>query len=64
MAGSKQAPATPAERSEHFRTLAEASTRVRREHAIAKLIESSPPLTADQKSRLAVLLNAHPEVGA
>lgn len=46
---------------EHMRLMLQARIRAVRERKIAGLIESAPPLTAEQKARLAVLLNSHPE---
>jgi hypothetical protein len=48
----------------HMGNMAAVSARNRRERKIAELIASAPPLTADQKARLAVLLSSHPVVDA
>jgi hypothetical protein len=51
----------PEQRSAQMRELSEAAASKARADKIARLIASAPPLTAEQKSRLAVLLNSHPE---
>ena len=48
---------TKAQRSAHMAELARARARAARADRIAKLIEQSPPLTQEQRARLAVLLN-------
>lgn len=52
---------TPEQRHAEMAKLHDARTRAFRERKIADLIASAPPLTAQQKARLAALLNAVPE---
>ena len=53
-----------AERSAHMAELARAKARSARADRIARLIEQAPPLTAEQKARLTVLLSGAPEAAA
>lgn len=50
----------PGERSAIMREVAKARSREVRALKIAKLVESAPPFTPEQRSKLIALLNSHP----
>jgi hypothetical protein len=53
----KMADLTLDQKREAMRPVNEARSRASRERRIAELIAKAPPLTAEQRARLAVLLN-------
>lgn len=63
VAGTKArwAGVSPEDRKAAMAVALAARIRSQREKRIADLIASAPPLTVEQKARLAALLNAHPE---
>jgi hypothetical protein len=58
----------PDERREHFRDLQKRSAKARSvaavERRIRELVDAAPPLTEEQRERLALLLHGSPDRGA